>query len=71
MYKVTSRFIDLQDDNHAYKAGDIYPREGAETSDKRIAELSGKDNLQGRSLIKKVEEETKEEPEVLPESQEN
>ena len=55
MYKVIKFFHDLQDDKHAYNVGDVYPREGVTPTEERIAELSGKDNLQGCPLIEKVE----------------
>lgn len=56
MYKVIHYFTDLLDNRHAYNVGDVYPREGAKTTDARIAELSGSDNKQGKPLIEKVEE---------------
>lgn len=56
MYKVIKFFHDLQDDNHAYNVGDVYPREGVKPTDERIAELSGKENKQGCPLIERVEE---------------
>ena len=59
MYKVIKYFVDLQDDNHIYNEGDIYPREGLEVAPERITELSGKDNKQGTPLIAKVEAEKK------------
>lgn len=55
MYKVIKFFHDLQDNKHAYNVGDVYPREGVTPTEERIAELSGKDNLQGRPLIEKAE----------------
>ena len=58
MYKVIKLFADLQDNNHEYNVGDIYPRKGLEVKEARIAELSGKDNKQGCPLIVKVEEKT-------------
>lgn len=58
MYKVIKFFNDLQDSCHPYNVGDVYPREGAETTDERIAELSGSNNKQGKPLIEKVEEKT-------------
>lgn len=56
MYKVIKLFADLQDNNHEYNVGDIYPRKGLEVKEARIAELSGKDNKQGCPLIEKVED---------------
>jgi hypothetical protein len=54
MYKVVKSFVDLQDNNYSYKDGDTYPRKGYKPTDERIAELSGKENLQGQPLIAKV-----------------
>ena len=55
MYKVIHFFTDLQDNRHPYNVGDVYPRDGVETTDDRIAELSGSNNKQGKPLIEKVE----------------
>lgn len=64
-------FKDLEDNNHIYRKGDIYPREGLEPTKKRIKELSSEKNKIGKILIQKVEieeeqntEEVKEEKEV-------
>lgn len=54
---VYSRFKDLKDNNHIYKKGDVYPREGLEPTKERIKELLGKKNQIGEVLIKKVSEE--------------
>lgn len=59
MYKVIKFFNDLKDNKHAYKPGDVYPREGAETSPERVKELSGSDNRRGEPLIELVKEEPK------------
>ena len=56
MYKVISYFTDLQDFNHPYKVGDVFPRLGLKVSDKRLEELASNKNKQGKPLIKKVEE---------------
>lgn len=56
MHKVIKFFYDLQDNMHPYSVGDIFPRKGAKTTDGRIAELAGKNNLQGVPLIEKVED---------------
>lgn len=58
MFKVIKFFHDLQDNNHAYNVGDIYPREGLTPTPERIAELSGCENKQGKPLIAEVEEKT-------------
>lgn len=61
-YIVLKFFTDLQDNNHNYQAGDIYPRFGYLPSAERIAELSGSDNKQGVPLIRFVEEIKEEKP---------
>ena len=38
-FKVTTPIRDLQDNLHYYTAGDIFPREGLEVDDDRVAEL--------------------------------
>ena len=58
-YRVIKFFTDLQDNNHAYNVGDIYPREGLNPSEDRIAELSGSNNKQGVPLIKEVKKQRK------------
>ena len=55
-YQVIKEFMDLQDKNHIYKAGDTYPREGQEPTEERIAELIGSTNRQKQPLIGAVEE---------------
>ena len=59
MYKVVKYFTDLQDNNHPYFAGDIFPRSGMEVSEDRLAELAGSENKQGVPLIQLVEEKKK------------
>lgn len=59
MYKVIKYFTDLQDNNHPYNAGDIFPRSGLEVSAERLAELAGSENKQGVPLIQLVEEKKK------------
>lgn len=56
MYKAIKHFVDLQDNNHPYNAGDIFPRSGLEVSEDRLTELAGSENLQGVPLIQFVEE---------------
>lgn len=55
MYKVIRYFVDLQDNNHPYNAGDIFPRSGLVVSENRYAELAGSENKQGVPLIQLVE----------------
>ena len=54
MFEVIVRFKDLQDNNHLYLPGDIYPREGLEVSEARIKELTGTNNRRGVAAIKEV-----------------
>lgn len=54
-YRVIKYFTDLQDNRHAYKAGDIFPREGMTVSQDRLDELSSSNNRQHRPLIEAVE----------------
>jgi len=82
MYIVTKPFYDLQDVTKAdhtkdgdiprefwlYKAGDVYPRDGAILpTEQRIAELASAYNKQGTPLIEWVEPEPEPEPEPAPE----
>lgn len=56
MYKVIAKFADLKDNKHLYHPGDKYPRDGAETDEERIAELSTTNNALRQPLIKEVVE---------------
>lgn len=82
MYIVTKPFYDLQDVTKAdhtkdgdiprefwlYKAGDVYPRDGANPpSEQRIKELASDSNKQGVPLITWVEPEPEPTPEPAPE----
>lgn len=49
--RVIKKFTDLQDGNHVYNVGDVYPREGYTPSEERIAELASDKNKQGVPLI--------------------
>lgn len=64
-YIVIRQFQDKKDNKYFYEVGDIYPREGMETSEERIKELSTKKNKNKKIYIKKIkinesQEETKE-----------
>ena len=59
-YRVIKYFTDLQDRDYEYNVGDIFPHEGKDVSDARIAELSSDKNAQGVPLIEAVEETPKE-----------
>lgn len=54
--KVIKYFTDLQDSNHEYNEGDVFPRKGKEVSEERLTELSTKNNRQGTPLIERVQE---------------
>ena len=56
MYRVIKYFTDLQDKNHEYNVGDIYPHNKKKVSAIRIKELSTDKNRRGVPLIEKVEE---------------
>ena len=56
MYRVIKYFTDLQDNDHEYNVGDIYPHNKKKVSASRIKELSTDKNRQGVPLIEKVEE---------------
>lgn len=60
MYQVIKFFTDLQDNDHEYREGDVFPREGIKVSKKRLKELSTEENLQGVPLIEFVEPEKRE-----------
>jgi hypothetical protein len=68
IYKVIRPFVDLQDCSHAYRGGDIFPREGLTVSDQRINELASSNNRRGVPLIIQTQDvqecisEVKEEP---------
>ena len=62
MFKVIHDFKDLQDKGKIYKVGDKYPRKGYDPTEKRIAELLGKKNKIGKSLIKEIAETKKAAP---------
>ena len=56
MYKVIEFFTDLQDNDHPYNVGDVFPRKGLTVSENRLAELAGEDNKQGKPLIVEVKQ---------------
>ena len=55
MYRVIKCFTDLQDNNHEYNVGDIYPHNKKKVSAGRIKELSTDKNRRGVPLIEKAE----------------
>lgn len=56
MYKVIYKFADKLDKNYIYEVGDIYPREGIDVADGRLAELSSSKNAIGQPVIEKIME---------------
>ena len=63
MYKVIEDFTDLQDKMYAYFTGMTYPRDGYIPTEKRITELSGKNNKLGRAVIEAINSEAEEDTE--------
>ena len=59
MYKVIRKFFDLQDNDHMYSEGDIFPRDNIEVSQERIEELLSNRNKMGVPLIEKIKEKPK------------
>ncbi|MCG1795942.1 hypothetical protein K4S62_01665 [Staphylococcus epidermidis] len=56
-YEVLHKFIDLEDKNKVYNAGDTYPKSAnKKVSHDRILDLSTSDNKRGKALIKEIEE---------------
>lgn len=55
MYRVIVKFKDLQDRNHVYNAGDIFPRNGLVVTEERLEELASTANRRGIQLIAKEE----------------
>lgn len=52
IYKVIYPFKDLQDNEHIYNVGDIYPRDNVTVSKDRLNELKTSRNKIGVPLIK-------------------
>ena len=57
-YIAVEYFTDLQDNEYAYKVGDVYPRKGYTPSPERIEELSTDKNVRKRPVIAVDEPET-------------
>lgn len=57
MYEVVCRFADMQDGNHIYEVGDIFPRKGKKVNKERIEELASDKNRIGMPII--VEKQSK------------
>ena len=61
MYKAIETFTDLQDNNHRYQAGDIFPREGLRVTKKRLEDLLTGNNKRHKPMIEEIPEEIPEE----------
>lgn len=59
MYKALVRFVDLQDHNHEYKPGDVFPRPGLGVSAERVRALCTTANRRGTPVIAFVEDPVK------------
>lgn len=56
MYKAIVNFVDLQDNNHRYHAGDEFPRKGLDVSAERIDELLTNKNRRHTPVIEEVDD---------------
>lgn len=56
-YRAIITFSDLQDNQHIYKVGSDYPRDGSQVTQERINELLGGNNKINRPVIEEYEEE--------------
>lgn len=54
-YEVVKFFTDLQDNDHPYYVGDVFPRDGITVTETRLQELSTAANRQGVPLIQAAE----------------
>lgn len=52
-YKVTQAIRDLQDNQHYYRTGDVYPRKDLKVDDDRVAKL-----VKGGYIVADVEEDS-------------
>lgn len=55
-YTALIDFIDKQDNNFYYHAGDSFPRNGNEISEERAAELTSSANKLGKPVIVEIKE---------------
>jgi len=56
MYRVIKAFADLQDKEHVYHTGDLFPRDGLTVSADRINELATARNKRGMPLIEAIKD---------------
>lgn len=69
MYKVIKHFVDLKDNKHYYRVGDVYPHDNRHVSLERIEELKSTENKLGVSLIEEIEEKPKKKKQPKEESE--
>ncbi len=55
-YICAEKWCDLQDNEHMYELGDVYPRKGYKPSAERIEQLLDGSNPSGKSLLQKHKE---------------
>lgn len=51
-YRVIEAFVDLLDNNHLYRVGDVFPQSGTDVTLARVNELASANNRLGMPLIK-------------------
>lgn len=59
MYIVIKEFVDLENNEHRYKAGDVFPFDNKKVSQERIINLATSLNNLGAPLITFIEDEVK------------
>lgn len=47
MYRVIEYFTDLHDDDHEYREGDVFPREGIKVSKERLEGIADRNHRTG------------------------
>ena len=67
MYRAVTYFVDRFDNNHAYKPGDIFPRDGIEVDKDRIKKLLSGDNNANLVCIEEVNTYIEEKADVIEE----
>lgn len=59
MYRAITTFCDLQDNNHVYHPGDVFPRGGLEVSAERLAYLASDKTRLDVPVIEEVKDKPK------------
>ena len=63
-YRVIEAFVDLLDNNHLYRVGDVFPQSGTDVTLARVNELASANNRLGMPLIKLADKANKVEKKV-------